>query len=1647
MREFKVNEYITLKLENAQTIIYVNGKRFNQCKFLLLNIPVDEIKSFDEIKSIDEAAERLDRSMEGNEQYKFEIPSETEFWGHCSNFQVWAEKNYDTRLLHRNIAFPLLKKLADAGDPVASIVIKEEIGKRIESGNLSVIYYLIKEGYLNYLNKEEKNLIKSNLKSQFSKLKIEEIIDKIEKELHFGWSQEIRTFFQVLKEIGIFGIKIFLDLLIKPIDLKLKEKIINDLAKLNREDSQTLRPELIKILISQEHSNIKAILESKLMNFLCRKDFLQILNNPNSKFKEKLKLSLNLEYEPCWEILNIIMKIGDKVPDLLIRTIPYVEYREDEEKIIKALKKVGNEIVEPLIKILIINEENIEFGHEYEEKLFNLLFKRIDQEKLKFLLKDKKYKIIERAIQKYEMTINEFKQYNVLIPFFYIYPILNPEFLVQIHKKFPEEMRKELISYFLEPLMDLGRVAELIRTLPVLIALRNKEISLNLINTLRYQTEYPLFKDLEQILKKKEFIPSKKLIENLGRTIILLNETVNLRSPESISALEDKYYIYELLCEYEYLFQCIIFGYYSTDIQSLLEKISQFFDLLLFLNEVIYQEIEDRKIPTKLKFYKQKVLYEKYNLTPQTDKIKLKWIPQKKWDKYIANRDNILKNEYYYYLAKRWYFEKVITQFSLEIIDKKLQFTFRDLIYSKLSVKLKEFNQKEYKFVINLKNIILGLGLERRYFRKCALEFLRDLKPLYRNKQQTFFINLLNDEEKEELHNNLIKSLSHTNLNERIWAAEDLGYVDQKYRNKSFNQVILELNNERQEKIINSLSKHFRSQDNEKSSDTHQIKNIVELLIALKSEKSIQILINNVGHVEDFRLREKIHDFLDKIISEVKTIELKEESILYPKHIHMEKKGLIKAFNLSGYFGHFKEITSIAITLDSKYIITGSEDNTIRVWELKTGKIIKIIDSPITHHLIFILTPDGKNIISNSDGPDIIIRELKTGKIIRNLKRDFPWYDPINIFLISANKRFLITGSSSRGIRVLNYETGEFIRRIGADRKIFSLAFTPNERYLISSPSDKSITIWEFRSGELVHYIKSSHYHTGTLPMVITHDGKYLISSSKDNDIEIWDLNIKKSIRSFKGHYDIITSLALSADGKLIISSSKDQTIRVWDFKSGNLINSFEDERYYNPKLKISPDGKYLIVTSHRFFDVWELDTGDILYSTRVKIPNVSYALAISPDGKKLIYGFKNNAINIWELNTGKISNIISGHTDSISHLHFSNDAKYFISGSYDRTVNLWELKSKKLIRTFKGHKHDITSILFSPDGRYFGSSSRDGTIILYELNTGNIVRKFGRVKKKTGPEPYNPQNPYEEPIYTFAFSPDMMYIIGGVEGGIIKIWELDTGKLIHNFKVHIVYTGITKILFFSNNKHMVIFLNTGLIKIWDLEKNKFIRVLGLFKDGCFVELSDGRKLICGFQHFKKKVGIFDLDKNQIIGIFEHANHIEQVLYIPNTTLILVRCRGDDLFMYDLQEFVKRSQNNESYPVKETQIFSEMFYHKSSRTLDLSNLGISHINVINGLENLTSLENLKLKKNQIKDISGLESLVNLKHLYLEDNDIDEIKSLENFIKLEFLCLENNKIPQSILNQLGGLDDHGNAKYPKRFVEYCRQQKEKGKGEE
>ncbi|KKK97737.1 hypothetical protein LCGC14_2649760, partial [marine sediment metagenome] len=167
-KTFKLNEYLELRFENDETVIYLQGKPFIQCMRLVFQIPKERLDGYHYINSIDEAAE-VKRAVLEDEGHVYQLNPEEEFWGHCSNLQVWIEHGYDTRLLHSNLSFPLLTHLMLAGDKKARRVFSEEIAKRCDDGYVPVILSLFESESFNYLSEEQFGYVMNSLKTLLRK--------------------------------------------------------------------------------------------------------------------------------------------------------------------------------------------------------------------------------------------------------------------------------------------------------------------------------------------------------------------------------------------------------------------------------------------------------------------------------------------------------------------------------------------------------------------------------------------------------------------------------------------------------------------------------------------------------------------------------------------------------------------------------------------------------------------------------------------------------------------------------------------------------------------------------------------------------------------------------------------------------------------------------------------------------------------------------------------------------------------------------------------------------------------------------------------------------------------------------------------------------------------------------------------------------------------------------------------------------------------------------------------------------------------------------------------------------------------------------------------------------------------------------------
>jgi hypothetical protein len=283
-------------------------------------------------------------------------------------------------------------------------------------------------------------------------------------------------------------------------------------------------------------------------------------------------------------------------------------------------------------------------------------------------------------------------------------------------------------------------------------------------------------------------------------------------------------------------------------------------------------------------------------------------------------------------------------------------------------------------------------------------------------------------------------------------------------------------------------------------------------------------------------------------------------------------------------------------------ILSGAHDNTIRIWDVKTGTLIKILSghSLEVHSLNY--SPDGRRILS---------------------------------------------GSRDGTIRIWDAETGKEIRTVSGNRGgVYFVVFSPDGRRIISGSGNNTAKIWDVESGKEIRTLSG---HSGPVESVAySPDGRRIISGSRDNTVKIWDAESGKEIRTLSGHRDWVESVAYSPDGRRIVSGAWEKTIRIWDAESGEQINTFSDYTNHIGSVAYSPDGRSIVSLSSfssygsNTVRIWDAESGQEIRTLSGHRGDVN-SVAFSLDGCRIISGSDDGATRLWNAETGaEIAQFIS---------------------------------------------------------------------------------------------------------------------------------------------------------------------------------------------------------------------------------------------------------------------------------------------------------------------------------------------------------------------------------------------------------------------
>jgi WD40 repeat protein len=245
--------------------------------------------------------------------------------------------------------------------------------------------------------------------------------------------------------------------------------------------------------------------------------------------------------------------------------------------------------------------------------------------------------------------------------------------------------------------------------------------------------------------------------------------------------------------------------------------------------------------------------------------------------------------------------------------------------------------------------------------------------------------------------------------------------------------------------------------------------------------------------------------------------------------------------------GHTDKVTCLAISYSGLTLISGSQDKTIRFWDLAERKIIRTFGKGVNGHLSPIialaLTPDNQTLISCGKDNSLRIWDVNRAVEIQNIA----FTAAITCLALSPDGQLFCCGGLEPQLRIRNSKTGRVIRSINNNSGVLSLAFSPDGNLLATGGFNRNIKLWDLTTGKEIYTLMG---HSDRVSKVIfSHDGKTLISSSWDRTIKFWKLSTGEVITSVEAHASKIHSLAIATGEQAIASGSEDRTIRLWRCK------------------------------------------------------------------------------------------------------------------------------------------------------------------------------------------------------------------------------------------------------------------------------------------------------------------------------------------------------------------------------------------------------------------------------------------------------------------------------------------------------------------
>ena len=447
-------------------------------------------------------------------------------------------------------------------------------------------------------------------------------------------------------------------------------------------------------------------------------------------------------------------------------------------------------------------------------------------------------------------------------------------------------------------------------------------------------------------------------------------------------------------------------------------------------------------------------------------------------------------------------------------------------------------------------------------------------------------------------------------------------------------------------------------------------------------------------------------------------------------------------------FGHVDWVECVAISPNGHYLVSGSRDQSIRLWELQTGILLYVFDAGGEIRTLQ-FSPDGKRVIAGDDGGRVSVWNLETRQNVKSFKAKKGGLGDNEGMGVFPDGQRVVIGHVGNNLHVWDLRSGALLQALGGDEIRFrnvpnyvrveanSQAILPDGRHVLGGYQSGKIKLWDANTGALVWEIDA---HSGPVHTLrVTKDGTYLFSGSTDG-LKQWNIAQKQLVR----HYSDLN--------------------RVW------VVNLSPDEK----KAWLAVDGSGPFLPKDNRVVMLDIASGKTTSGEGMSARRYSNALTLAPDGSVVAAGDTQGNITIWTTQTGELRQILRGSNGMLNDVAVSKSGLRIASVAMDNNVYLWDGELIASTAILRGHTSWPNSAVFSPSGNTLLTSARSRDYVrLWDLASNKNVLEF---------DPGGVAKPVR--AHAIAFTPDGQRVVTCNMKGEVRIFQLPTRQIVNSYQI-----------------------------------------------------------------------------------------------------------------------------------------------------------------------------------------------------------------------------------------------------------------------